>query len=95
MLRDFAALFRVFDRRPVTAPSAGADRASTPARRGPTAFRALAILLCSAALCGCGIKGALRLPPPAAPTAAPVDPASPPASLESPAATPAAEKPKP
>jgi len=94
MLRDFAALFRAFDRRPVTAPSAGAGRASAPAPRRRAAFRALAILLGSAALCGCGIKGALRLPPPATAAAAPADPASAPASSESPAATPPAEKPK-
>jgi len=95
MLREFAAPFRAIDCRPATNPSAAADRAVAPPRRRALAFRASAAVLCGALLCGCGIKGPLRLLPPAAPAAAPADPVSSPASSESPAVTDPAAKPKP
>ena len=60
MLREFAATLRRL-------AVAGA---------APSAAGALALLLAAAPLAGCGIKGPLRLPPPAAAPAAPAAPAA-------------------
>jgi len=95
MLREIAAPFRAIDCRPATTPSAAPDRAAAAARRPGPALRATSLLLCGALLCGCGIKGPLRLAPPPAPAAAPADPAPAPASADSPAVTAPAAKAKP
>jgi len=98
MLREIAAPFRAIVCRPAAMPfAAAADGAVTPPRRMASVLRASAILLSGALLCGCGIKGPLRPPPPgtAAPAAAPADPAGAPAPSASPAAIDPAAKPKP
>jgi len=99
MLREFAALFRAIVCRSATAPLAAPDtrRAVTPPRRRAPVFRASVFLLSGTLLCGCGIKGPLRPPPPAAsaPAAAPAAPAAVPAPAEAPAAIDPAAKPKP
>jgi len=95
MLREIAAPFRALVSLTATAPSAaaGARRAVAAPRRTPPGPSTAIVLLSCAALCGCGIKGPLRMPPPA-PAAAPADAAAAPASTASPAAIDPAAKPK-
>ena len=76
MLREIAATFRL----------------SAAARAAPPLAVAIAIVLGGALLAGCGIKGALKLPPPATTTMPAAAQAPPPATAEP---APAAEAPPP
>jgi pyruvate dehydrogenase E2 component (dihydrolipoamide acetyltransferase) len=92
MLREFAASFRAFAAVTATTPSAAAGTHCGPAapRPGATVARTALVLLSCGVLCACGIKGPLRMPPPA-PAAAPAEAAAAPA----PAAPPEASDPAP
>ena len=97
MLREFAASFSAFAAVTATTPpaAAGTHRGPAAPRPGAPVARTALVLLCCALQCACGIKGPLRLPPPA-PAAAPADaaaapaPAAPPAEASDPAAKPKA-----
>ena len=100
MLREIAAPFRAIVPRPTTTPVAAtnANRAAREWRRmAPASPSALALLLAATLLCGCGIKGPLRPPPPAAvpPAATPADAGAAPAPSETPSSVDPSAKSKP
>lgn len=99
MSREIAAPFRATVFRTATAPAGAASSRRAATDRPPIAsgLAVPAVLLFSALLCGCGIKGGLRQPPPpaTAPVASPAEPAAAPAPSDPPAIVAPAAKQKP